>query len=114
MSTSLDLPFRFTGADLARAAGRDLVRAQVHNVLLTEPCELPWRLRFGAGVGRLRHRRADDVAVELARVTVRDALRRWLPSVHLDRIEVAAEGEQLRLGVAVDADGDTVRVGVRR
>jgi len=112
MSASLDLPFRFTGADLERADGRDLVRAQVRNVLLTEPGELPWRLRFGAGVARLRHRRADDVTVELARVTVRDALRRWLPSVAIDQVDVAAVDERVDLRVAVSSRDGTGNVSV--
>ena len=101
MTRSIDLPFRFAGRDLAVAEGHRLRVAQVRNVALTEPGELPWRSRFGAGLGRLRHRRLDDVLVELVRISLRDSLRLWAPSIELVRVGTLQQGESLRIEVVV-------------
>jgi len=98
---SLSIPFRFAGRDLATAVGHDLRVAQVRNVCLTNPGELPWRSRFGAGLDRLRHRRPDDVLVELIRVLLRNSLRAWAPSVDLVDVVVRSDGESLHIGIAV-------------
>jgi len=103
---SLDLPFRVVGRDLGAAEGHRLRVVKARNTLLTEPGELPWRSRFGAGLSRLRHRRQDDVLVELARVMVRDALRTWAPSVELTSMSLASRGEELRIRIEL-GDRDT-------
>lgn len=110
--TSLALPFRFNGRDLASASGPDLRRAQARHLLLTEPGELAWRTEFGAGLGRLRHHRLDAVLIELARIDVRNAFRRWLPGISVGEFGAASEGDELSLRVAlVDAGtGSTVEV----
>ena len=106
---SLALPFRFDGRDFARAMGPDLRRAQARHLLLTEPGEVPWRTEFGAGLGRLRHRRRDAVLVELARIDVRDAFRRWLPAVQISGLEVTSIDDALVLRVPLaDAGATTV------
>jgi phage baseplate assembly protein W len=112
---SIDLPFRFVGRDLAAAAGHRLRIAQVRNVALTEPNELPWRSRFGAGLDRVRHRRLNDVLVELVRVRLRDALRLWAPSIELGAVSAKQSGESLLLHVSVRnrETGETFNVEFR-
>jgi phage baseplate assembly protein W len=112
---SIDLPFRFAGRDLAAAEGHRLRIAQVRNVALTEPTELPWRSRFGAGLDRVRHRRLNDVLVELVRVRLRDALRLWAPSVELGAVSAKQSGESLLLHVSVRnrETGETFNVEFR-
>jgi len=115
MSTrGLVTPFRRDGKrDFASGSGLDLLASKVEQVLGTEGAtartrgELPWRTAFGAGVHLLRHERNDVVLGELARVRVRDALRRWVPSAEVTRLEVERDGNQLvlRLGVAERAGG---------
>jgi Bacteriophage baseplate protein W len=104
---SIGLPARFTGRDFTSVTGPDLRQAQARHLLLTEPGEVPWRTDFGAGLGRLRHGRLSTVLVELARVDVRNAFRRWLPVVAVDRLDVAAVGQRLvlRLGLRDTATG---------
>jgi phage baseplate assembly protein W len=101
MSRSIDLPFRFVGRDLAAAEGHRLRVAQVRNVALTEPGELPWRTRFGAGLDRVRHRRLDDVLVEVLRVSLRDSLRLWAPSLDLVAITTPQDGEELHINLVI-------------
>jgi phage baseplate assembly protein W len=101
LAQSIDLPFRFVGRDLAAADGHRLRVAQVRNVALTEPGELPWRSRFGAGLGRLRHRRLDEVLVERARVMLRDSLRLWAPSLELRAVTTDHEGELVCVKVVI-------------
>jgi phage baseplate assembly protein W len=96
---SIALPVRFDGRDLVCATGADLRQSQARHLLLTEPGELPWRTDFGAGLGRLRHRRLDTVLVELARIDVRNAFRQWLPAVTVVALEAVSDGEQLVLRV---------------
>jgi hypothetical protein len=112
---SIDLPFRFAGRDLAAAEGHRLRVAQVRNVALTEPDELPWRTRFGVGVDRLRHRRLDEVEVELLRVGLRDALRRWAPSIDLRDVSARQDGEVAYLGIVIvnRETGETLNVEYR-
>ncbi|MEQ9648262.1 MAG: hypothetical protein RLO52_22435, partial [Sandaracinaceae bacterium] len=57
--------------------------------------EMPWRTAFGSGLHLLRHRNADAVLRELARVRARDALRRWVPSMASVRVETWAEENAL-------------------
>lgn len=93
------------------ATGEVLLASQVRQVLLTEGAaahssgELPWRTSFGCGLALLRHRGNDVALKELARVHIRDALRRWLPGVQLVGVEAIAEDESLTLRVRVKEFG---------
>src|SRR5262245_51360727 len=109
---SIDLPFRFAGRDLAAAEGHRLRVAQVRNVALTEPHELPWRTRFGVGLDRVRHRRLDDVQVEFVRVQLRDALRLWAPSIDLRAVSARRAGEVAYLTIVIfnRETGETLNV----
>ncbi|HBQ18612.1 MAG TPA: hypothetical protein DEF51_48290 [Myxococcales bacterium] len=86
--------------DFASGTGYELRLAKILQVLLTEgdtpqgSGEMPWRTAFGSGLHLLRHRNADAVLAELARVRARDALRRWIPSTSL-RVEAWAEENAL-------------------
>lgn len=86
--------------DFSSGTGYELRLAKVLQVLLTEgdtpqgSGEMPWRTAFGSGLHLLRHRNADAVLAELARVRARDALRRWVPSISL-RVEAWAEENAL-------------------
>jgi phage baseplate assembly protein W len=112
---SIDIPFRFVGRDLAAAEGHRLRISQVRNVALTEPNELPWRSRFGGGLDRVRHRRLNDVLVELVRVRLRDALGLWAPSIELGAVSAKQSGESLllTLGVRNRDTGETFNVEFR-
>lgn len=105
--------------DFATGEGEALLASKVRQVLLTEGAtpsssgELPWRTSFGAGLALLRHRRNDAALKELARVHIRDALRRWLPGVQLVRLEATSEGESLTLRVLVREDAREVQVATR-
>jgi phage baseplate assembly protein W len=63
--------------------------------------ELPWRTNFGAGLALLRHQRNDAALKELARVYVRDALKRWVPGATLVSLAVEQDGPALTLRVRV-------------
>ena len=92
--------------DFASDDGDELIASKVLEVLATEGAtarssgELPWRTAFGTPLQLLRHQNNDVALGELARVYVRDALRRWLPEATL-------------LGVAVDRDGPVLALRVR-
>jgi uncharacterized protein len=94
--------------DFAAGSGDALLASKVRQALLTEGAtprssgELPWRTNFGAGLALLRHQRNDAVLRELAGIHVRDALRRWLPTVSL-----------LSLDVVADETSTTIRVRLR-
>jgi phage baseplate assembly protein W len=91
--------------DFASGTGADLLRSKVLQVLMTAGAtprssgELPWRTAFGAGLDLLRHQRNDAALAELARVQVRDALRRWVPEADLVSVSVARENAALLLRV---------------
>ncbi len=101
---------------------RDLLRSKALQALATEGAtpvsqgELPWRTAFGAGLERLRHQRNDAALAELARVYVRDALRRWVPSAEVTSLEVSREGASLtiRLRVRERVTGAEAAVEVTR
>lgn len=106
--------------DFASGTGLDLLVSKVVQVLATEgdtprsSGELPWRTAFGAGLHLLRHRNNDAALRELARVQVRDALRRWVPSAVVTFLDVRRDGSALliRLRVAERPDGPTRDVEV--
>jgi len=108
--------------DFASGTGAELLRAKVTQALMTEGVtprssgELPWRTDFGAGLSLLRHQRNDAALQELARVYVRDALRRWVPSAEITSLNVTRRDNLLELrlrvresGVEVDVDLEVPR-----
>lgn len=104
--------------DFASGSGPALVRSKVLQVLMTEgdtpqsSGELPWRTAFGSGVHKLRHQRNDAALAQLARVRVRDALRRWLPGV--GPIQVDAFADENDLVIEVHVEGDRIEVRLPR
>ena len=118
--TNLLIPFRRDKKrDFASGTGPDVLRSKVLQTLLTQGAtsrssgELPWRTAFGAGLEILRHQRSDAALAELARVQIRDALRRWVPEAELVSVNVQRSDAALELRVRVresgraPADGDT-------
>ncbi len=104
--------------DFASGSGPDLLRAKVLQALLTEGAgprssgELPWRTSFGAGLHLLRHQRNDEVLAALARVYVRDAIARWVPSAQLVALEVSQDEASLALRLRVRERQTGVEVSV--
>ena len=90
-------PFQRDARDLAAAAGEQLVRSAVGQVLgtvgasETTPGELPWQTDFGSLLHRLRHQKNDSILQELGRVYVVDALKRWEPRVIVTGVRIARE-----------------------
>ncbi|RKH35677.1 hypothetical protein D7Y13_13985 [Corallococcus praedator] len=116
---NLLVPFRRDRKrDFAAGTGAELLASKVRQVLLTEGAtphstgELPWRTSFGAGLSRLRHQHNDTVLAELARVYVRDALVRWLHSIHLVQVDVEQEASKVTLRVRISERDTTVTVGI--
>jgi len=106
--SQLLIPFRRDKKrDFAVGSGEALLASKVRQALLTEGAtarssgELPWRTSFGAALGLLRHQRNDAALKELARVYVRDALKRWVPSAQLVSLSVEQDGAALTLRVRV-------------
>ena len=97
--------------DFASGSGTELLRSKLRQVLLTRGAahgaegEMPWRTSFGSALDRLRHQRNDAVLAELARVYVRDALAKWIPSAKLTRISIEREGSSIFLKIRVSARG---------
>jgi phage baseplate assembly protein W len=92
--------------DFASAGGEELVRSAVMQVLGTVGAseftqgELPWRTEFGSLLHILRHKKNDVVLRELARVYVRDALRRWEPRIVVTGMDIQhldPDGNQLSI-----------------
>lgn len=83
--------------DFANTSGEPLVRSCIGQILGTR-CgsdttqgELPWRSEFGSLLYMLRHLRNDLATVELAKVHVADALRRWEPRAKLKEVLVTRD-----------------------
>jgi phage baseplate assembly protein W len=105
-NSNLSIPFRRDRKrDFASGAGGDLLASKVRQTLMTRGFtprssgELPWRTAFGAGLDLLRHQRNDAALAELARVHVRDALKRWVPEADLVGLSVTRENSTLHLRV---------------
>ena len=110
--TNLLIPFRRDRKrDFASGSGPDILRSKVLETLLTQGAttrssgELPWRTAFGAGLELLRHQRSDAALAELARVQIRDALRRWVPEAELVSVQVQRSDATLELRVRVRESG---------
>lgn len=104
--SNLLIPFRRDRKrDFASGAGAALLASKVMQALMTRGFtprssgELPWRTAFGAGLDLLRHQRNDAALAELARVHVRDALKRWVPEAELVGVSVTREDASLQLRV---------------
>lgn len=104
--TGLLAPFRRDRKrDFASGASAELLASKVMQALMTcgatarSSGELPWRTSFGAGLDLLRHQRNDAASAALARVYVRDALKRWVPEAELVEVSVSREGASLHLRV---------------
>lgn len=117
--TNLLAPFRRDRKrDFASGSGAELVRSKVLQVLMTDgdtpqtSGELPWRTAFGSGLHLLRHERNDEVLAQLARVRVRDALRRWLPELGPIRVDVSSKDNELI--VRVHLEGEVVTASIDR
>jgi phage baseplate assembly protein W len=93
--------------DFASGTGADLLRTKVTQALMTEGTtprsagELPWRTELGSGLTLLRHQRNDAAIKELARVYVRDALRRWVPQAELVSVETTSSDNLIEVRVRV-------------
>jgi hypothetical protein len=105
---NLLIPFRRDKKrDFASGSGSDLLRSKVLQALMTAGAtprssgELPWRTAFGAGLELLRHQRSDAALGELARVQIRDALRRWVPEAELVSVGIERTDATLELRVRV-------------
>lgn len=102
--------------DFASGDGDALLASKMLQVLATEGAtprssgELPWRTAFGTPLHLLRHQRNDAALAELARVYIRDALRKWLPEATVVGIEVVRDGSQLALRVRFRADARSMAV----
>jgi hypothetical protein len=89
--------------DFASGDGDVLLASKVEQVLATEGAtnrssgEMPFRTAFGTPLQLLRHQRNDVVLAELARVYVRDALRKWVPEAQVVNVGVVREGSTLTL-----------------
>ena len=110
--TNLLIPFRRDKKrDFASGTGPDILRSKVLQTLLTQGAtsrssgELPWRTAFGAGLEILRHQRSDAALAELARVQIRDALRRWVPEADVVGVRVERSDATLELRVRVRESG---------
>ena len=104
MSGGVLTPFRRDRKrDFASGDGDELLASKVEEVLATEGAtarssgELPWRTAFGTPLQLLRHQRNDAILAELARVYVRDALRKWLPEAQIIELKVARDGSTVTL-----------------
>lgn len=75
--------------DFTNAAGADLVRSAVGQVLGTRSTsptligELPWRPEFGSLLSTLRHRNNDEALFQIAQSFAVEALQRWEPRVRV-------------------------------
>ena len=119
VTRSILAPFRRDRKrDFASGSGEDLLRSKVIQALMTEGAtprssgELPWRTSFGSGIHLLRHRRNDAVLSELARVSIRDALARWVPSARLVSLEVVQEDAALTIKLRVREQGTGLEAAV--
>ena len=112
------LPFqRDRKRDFASGSAAELLAAKVEQVLAIEgetprsSGELPWRTAFGSGLHLLRHQRNDAALAALARVYVRDALKRWAPEAELMDVTVVQAGATLTLHVRFRATGPAEGAG---
>lgn len=116
---NLLVPFRRDKKrDFASGTAEELLASKVRQALLTEGAtprssgELPWRTSFGAGLALLRHQRNDAALKELARVYVRDALKRWVPGAKVLGVEVEQRGATITVRVRICERETTATLGI--
>ena len=98
-------------SDFASGDGADLLRSKVLQAIMTRGVttrssgELPWRTAFGAGLDLLRHQRNDHALSELAKICIRDTLRKWVPEVELVGVLPVRNDASLKIQVRFRASG---------
>jgi len=98
-------------SDFASGDGADLLRSKVLQAIMTRGVttrssgELPWRTAFGAGLDLLRHQRNDLALSELAKIYIRDTLRKWVPEVELVGVLPVRNEGSLQIQVRFRASG---------
>jgi hypothetical protein len=101
--------------DFASGDGDVLLASKVEQVLATEGAtnrssgEMPFRTAFGTPLQLLRHQRNDVVLAELARVYVRDALRKWVPEAEVISVTATQDESSLVLQVRFRAGNGPAR-----
>jgi len=101
-------------SDIANGSGEELLKSKVIQAIMTEgetpysAGELPFRTNFGGSVELLRHQSNNNMLVELARVYVRDALKKWVPEVELVDIEAVRNNEILKLRITFKSFQNTI------
>ncbi len=96
-------------SDFASGAGEALLTSKVRQALLTEGAtqrssgELPWRTNFGSALTLLRHQRNDVALKELARVYVREALKRWARDARVQTMRISQDAAELTVQVRIGA-----------
>jgi phage baseplate assembly protein W len=97
--------------DFASGTGPELLRSKVLQAIMTRGVtaqssgELPWRTAFGAGLDLLRHQRNDAALSELARIYIRDTLKKWVPEVVLLKVTAVQKEANLQLEVRFRPSG---------
>ncbi len=104
---NLLVPFRRDKkSDFASGTGDELLRSKVLQTIMTRGTtprssgELPWRTAFGSGLDLLRHQNNDHALTELARVYIRETLKKWVPEVTLVSVNAIRDKASLHLKVA--------------
>lgn len=98
-------------SDFASGDGAELLRSKVLQAIMTRGVtprssgELPWRTAFGAGLDLLRHQRNDHALAELAKIYIRDTLRKWVPEVELVGVLPVRNEASLQIQVRFRASG---------
>lgn len=112
MNRGILTPFRRDKKnDFASGDGDELLKSQVIQVIMIEgdtpksSGELPWRTELGSAIHLARYHQNDAVITELARVFVRDALKKWLPEVTVTGLDVRQESAALFLNVRFKGPG---------
>jgi phage baseplate assembly protein W len=90
----LIVPFRRGANDFVSSGGEEFVKSMVSQTLGTvcdsdfTQGEVPWRTEFGSLINFIRHKNNSEVAAELTRVYVIDALTRWVPQIRIKNVIV--------------------------
>lgn len=103
------LPFRRDEKrDYATQTGPALYVSIVTQILGTKastdysPGEVSWRDNFGSTLHELRHRKLDQILLELCRLRIQEALRTWAPRIRLTRVSVSELGRTLWIRILFD------------
>ncbi len=119
-SRNLITPFRRDKKrDFASDDGAELLKSKVLQALMTRGTtpkssgELPWRTAFGAGLDLLRHQRNDAALSELARIYVRDTLKKWVPEARLVNVDIKREEAYFYLTVRFTSTGKSSAITMK-